>query len=185
MLLEVGPIAFVGTLAGLWWSWRLHSRRTGGELPAELRTARLIYAERLFRAAGPVSITAKVDRVYRSAAGELVLLELKTRRVSRTYLSDIIELSAQRVAVMAQTKEPVAGYAYVLTQRPDGRWGGCHRVGLMALADVYALAVRRELLLAEETEIRRVSTSLGICRRCVFLPKCRPPHNHHLRSPCN
>lgn len=184
MVIGVDSIAVVGILAGLWWWRRRHSRRAGSELPSELRTARMIYAERLFRSTGPVSITARIDRAYRNAAGELVLLELKTQRVSRVYPSDIIELSAQRVAVMAQTRQIVAGHAYVLTERPDGRKGGCHRVGLMAPADVFALALRREALLGDGTEIGHVSGSMGICRRCAFFQKCHPPRSD-LPSPSN
>lgn len=147
----------------------------------------MIYAERLFRATGPVlSITARIDRAYRNTAGELVLLELKTRRASRVYPSDIIELSAQRVAVMAQTRQPVAGHGYVLTERPDGREGGCHWVELMAPADVFALALalRRESLLVGGTEIEHVSGSMAICRRCAFFQKCHLPRSD-LRSPSN
>src|SRR5574338_1313199 len=119
MVIGVDSIAVVGILAGLWWRRRRHSRRAGSGLPSELRTARMIFAERLFRSTGPVlSITARIDRAYRNAAGELVLLELKTRRVSRVYPSDIIELSAQRVAVMAQTRQPVAGH--LLKKRVQG-----------------------------------------------------------------
>jgi len=43
--------------------------------------------------------------------GELVLVEVKTRQPSRAYLSDVIELSAQRIALMERTKEPVALHA--------------------------------------------------------------------------
>ena len=182
MAFDAALITFIVVLAGLWLLWRLHSARTMGVLPSELRTARLIYAERLFRSVGPVSITAKVDRVYRNAAGRLVLLELKTRRASRAYLSDIIELSAQRIAVMTQTGEPVAEHAYVLTETPDGRKARFHRVMLMAPASVVALALRREFLLVGETEARRARWP-GVCRTCAFLQKCRPPRRN-LRSPC-
>ena len=121
MALDALAIALIGVLVCLWWLWRLHLGRPVDVLPPELRTAQLIYAERLFRSTGLVSITAKVDRVYRNGANELVLLELKTRCASRAYLSDVIELSAQRIAVMAQTGEPVSGHGYVLIEEP---WSG-------------------------------------------------------------
>jgi len=116
----------------LWCRWRLRLRGTVVVLPAELRGARLVYAERLFRSTGAVSISARVDRVYRNAAGILVLVELKTRQANRRHDSDVIELSAQRVALMGQTGELVAKHAYVLTQMPAGNWSGVHRVELMS-----------------------------------------------------
>jgi CRISPR-associated exonuclease Cas4 len=99
----------------------------------------LAFAERLFRSEGPVPLVAKLDRAYRNAAGVLVLIELKTRVTSRAYGSEVIELSAQRLALAAQTGDVVSDYAYVLTQHPDGRRTGWHLVRLLAHADVVAL----------------------------------------------
>jgi CRISPR-associated exonuclease Cas4 len=164
-------MACLGVLAALGWPLHRRSHRTRGGLPVELRGARLIHEEQLFRSVGLVSITARVDRVYRKASGELVLLELKTRRASRAYLSDVIELSAQRVAVMTQTGEPVAGHAYVLTQAPEGRTTAWLRVELMTPRDVTALALRRQALLAGEITARCVR-SPGICRTCAFQREC-------------
>ena len=143
------------------------------KLPAELRRAKLAYAEQLFRSVGTVSITAKVDRVYRNAAGELVLLELKTRRTPRAYPSDVIELSAQRVVVMAQTGEIVASHAYVIVESPDGRRLACNRVALMSEEEVTALALRRQSLLARGGEPRYAS-SPRLCKTCSFLTECNP-----------
>lgn len=77
-------------------------------LPSELRDAKLVYAERVFRTGGATPIVAKLDRGYRNAKGVILLVELKTRHSNRHYLSDVIELSAQRLAVQMQTGEPVA-----------------------------------------------------------------------------
>jgi len=95
-------------------------------LPPELRSARLAFAERLFRSEGPIPLVAQLDRAYRTTAGVLVLIELKTRAASRAYGSDVIELSAQRLALEARTGDVVADHAYVLTQNPDGRQTGWH-----------------------------------------------------------
>ena len=146
--------------------WRLWGRRISlpqTELPKELRNAHLVYSERLFRSFGSTQITARVDRAYRNAVGELVLVELKTRKRHRTYLSDVIELSAQRVALTAQTGEVVADHAYVLTARVDDYSGMCHRVSLMTVAAVIALAARRDELLAGNVVPRSGCFSKG-CR---------------------
>lgn len=162
----------VGALAVfLWWRWCIKSGPQRARLPPELRNACLVHAERLFRSTGPVSISARVDRVYRKAAGALVLVELKTRNENRTYPSDVIELSAQRLALMAQTGKLVANHAYVMTERPDGGRAGCHRVVLMSQADVMQLATRRQELLAGAAE--PLLTCLpGLCQKCGFVRLC-------------
>lgn len=71
MMLDVLVIVAFGVLVYLGWILRFSWSEAGEGLPFELRADRLIYAERLFRSMGPVSITAKVDRIYRNAADEL------------------------------------------------------------------------------------------------------------------
>lgn len=143
-------------------------------LPDELGAGRLAYAERTFRTDRPLRLVARIDRAYRVGRGGLVLLELKTRRRPRVYPSDIIELSAQRVAVMAATGEAVADYAYVLTATPAGEVTGCQRVVLLEPAAVRAIARRRERLLRGGAEPRRAAVP-GLCQRCTYLPKCGAP----------
>ena len=165
----------VGFVADLWrQKWPSPLVKAGRPLPLELRGARLIYAERLFRSLSPVVITARVDRVYRNAKGKLVLVELRTRDANRTYWSDVIELSAQRFVLGGQTGEAMADHAYILTERPDGRPTGFHRVRLMAPADLIALAMRRQELLAGKSEPEQADFR-GVCRKCPFGRTCNPP----------
>lgn len=162
----------VGFVAALWRKmWSSPLAKATESLPQELRGARLIYAERLFRSQSPVVITARVDRAYRNSRGKLVLVELKTREVNRTYWSDVIELSAQRFALGGQTGEAMADYAYILTERPDGRPTGFHRVKLMATADLITLAMRRQELLAGKNEPEHADFQ-RVCRKCVFGRSC-------------
>ena len=172
--LITGCAAVVAVL--LWRQWRHRSREAVAVLPPELRAARLAYAESLFRSGGEVSITARVDRAYRNAAGVLILVELKTRHAHRSHWSDVIELSAQRVAVMGQTGQAVAKHAYVLTETPGGRRSGSHRVELMAAEDVMALALRRESLLRGAKEPHRTRVP-GLCRTCPFVAECGLPRS--------
>lgn len=58
----------------------------------------------------------------------------------------MIELSAQRVAVMVETGGQVALHAYVIVQVPSGR-RVAHRVGLLDVVEVKALIQRREAIL--------------------------------------
>lgn len=152
--------------------WRLWSAAVA--LPWELRAARIVYSENVFRFDGAVSIVARVDRVYRNEAGLLVLVELKTRKASVWHWSDVIELSAQRVAVMGQTGRAVAQHAYVLTETPAGRKSGWHRVELMNAEVLLALALRRESLLRGRTHAEW-TRSPGLCRTCPFVIECGSP----------
>jgi len=175
MKLESATVVVVGALAAIfWWLRRRGLGPCDALLPPELGQSRLVYAERLFRSDGAVSITAKVDRVYRDAAGALVLVELKTRTANLAYWSDVIELSAQRVALMAQTGEVVADHGYVLTERQDGFRVGWHWVKLMTHADVIGLATRRQELLARKVNPQPICLP-GMCRKCAFVHRCNPP----------
>ena len=162
-------------LAGAWccrWAYR----RIGavGELPGEMRAAVPAYAERTFRLDLPhLRISARVDRAYRAyraRSGVVTLVELKTRRIHRPYLSDVIELSVQRVALMSQTGESVARHAYVLVQGP--RRTSTHRVKLLSEAQVFALVARREAILSGNAQALRASDS-GLCAHCAFAIECR------------
>lgn len=174
--MNLEAIAIIVWLCGLtaaigWCRW---PRPHDAALPPELRSARLVYAEHLFRSSGPVLLMAKVDRAYRNAVGVLVLVELKTRSTHRAYRSDVIELSAQRFALSGQTGEAVADHAYVLTERPDGHRTGCHRVRLMGPVDLIALVERREQVLSGKAE-PQPTCAPGMCRKCAFVRPCDPP----------
>lgn len=168
-------LAVIALLSLVGWIWRM--RAVAAEhawLPRDLLNANIIYAEQVFHANRPVSIIAKLDRAYRHRNGLITLVELKTRRADRVYFSDVIELSAQRVALQAQTKEPVAPHAYVLVQQVGCRQKTPHRVELLTHAEVIALVTRREALLAGLSEARYTRWP-DLCSRCGFRGQCRPP----------
>jgi CRISPR-associated exonuclease Cas4 len=103
----------------------------------------------LFRISTPVGLVAKLDRAYRMPSGLLVLVEFKTRWSNQPCLSDVIQLSAQRMAVMGQTGQSVASYGYVMVKAPTPRaLPIAHRVKLMTDEQVVALVRRREDVLA-------------------------------------
>ena len=123
------------------------------------------------RPAGQPSISARVDRAYRLPSGAIVLLELKTREIDRPYLSDVIELSAQRAAVVLQTGEPVADHAYVAVRLPGGARPNVHPVQLMGLDEVAALALRRKAIVSGRLA-PTYAGSARICSQCAFAPRC-------------
>jgi CRISPR-associated exonuclease Cas4 len=156
--------------------WRRHLRSCGAELglawlPKELRGTELAYAEKMFRASGDISIVARLDRAYRNRNGLIILAELKTREKNRPYFSDVIELSAQRVALQAEIGERVAEFGYVIVQLPGSLFRFAHRVDLMSADDVCALAKRREHLLRGQV-VPKYSCSSGLCATCPYAEEC-------------
>ena len=158
-----------------WLVWRtLLRRKTGANdwMPRELRASRLAYAEQLFRSAGPVSVSARVDRAYRDQAGVVTLVELKTRKADRVYLSDVIELSAQRYALQSQTGERVSEHGYVLVRVAGRTAGDVHRVRLLPGKELASTVAKRERLLLG-TQIPNPPRSVGVCFGCPYAKECR------------
>ena len=78
--------------------WLARQRRQADDLTG----CRLVFSEKTFSINQPIMLTSRVDRVYHDGIA-MVLMELKTRYAERVYSSDIIELSAQRLAVSFYT----------------------------------------------------------------------------------
>jgi CRISPR-associated exonuclease Cas4 len=169
--LLVTVLATLGIVVGILWSRRRGTAPARLVLPRELHSARLLYAEQLFRSTTKPVITARVDRAYRVASGEVVLLELKNRDRNRVFPSDVVELSTQRAAVELQAGEIVAHHAYVAVQCPGNVAQVLHRVRLMAISEVVELAARREAIVSGRMP-PRYADSVQVCRRCAFAEDC-------------
>lgn len=140
--------------------------------PDELVGAGLLYMEKEFRIRKPIALVARIDRAYRAAAGAIVLVELKTRWRDRTYATDVIQLSAQKMAVEGQTGLRVAEYAFVTVQRPTKSAAHrSHKVQLMAPSDIVALYRRREDVIAGRIS-PKYAHSARACRGCAFRSRC-------------
>ena len=160
-------------------AWRARRRssrwRERASRPRELARADLVYAEKLFRIAQPIRLAARLDRAYRQPDGTLVLVELKTRRVDRPYLSDVIQLSAQKLAIEQQTEQAVAAHGFVTIERPGPRRSGSsHRVNLLTADAVIAVARRRDAILAGELS-PKYANSRRACELCAFSRHCAGP----------
>ena len=140
--------------------------------PSDLKDAELIYLEKRFDVSEPVRLSTRLDRAYRMPSGPVVLLELKTRSVNRVFPSDVIQLSAQRLALERNTRHFVAHHGYVVTQSPDGA-REAHRVRLVSGEAVVALVRRREAILAGRIN-PRPAASVGVCSTCGNRSIC--PH---------
>jgi len=174
LLVDIGCAAIGGAIA-LGLLLVLRERQAKGaerrSRPAALRDAELIHIEKTFRTTSPVPIAAKLDHAYRLPSGPLVLAELKTRWNGRSNFSDVIQLSAQRVALSVATGQTVAAEAFVLIARPGQRWPVAHRVDLLSVDQVVALVRRREAILADRIS-PRYAAETGHCRRCAFKFEC-------------
>ncbi|MES2356566.1 MAG: hypothetical protein V4568_19635 [Pseudomonadota bacterium] len=141
-------------------------------LPSELRSAKLVFAERTFRTWKPFPLVARIDRGY-LLNGKIVLTELKTRNITQAYLSDIVELSAQKLAMEQETNFRVSETAYVLTENPNTLRRHAHKVHLLSSASLIAMATRRQGIMKGEIE-PCFAKSKGLCGQCVYRDQCRP-----------
>lgn len=167
MLLLVTVLLTVVVLA-----YRRARRDTDDDwMPSDLRGANLAYSESTFRAPR-LRLVARVDRAYRQR-GELHLIELKTRSRHVVYPSDVIELSAQRVAIehSVEHSEKVSPVGTVVTMVGKKRRG--HRVSLLTEAEVRNLVARREAILAGNV-VPNHADRTGICHKCPYVAVCGP-----------
>jgi len=112
-----------------------------------------------------------VDRGYRRHDGTITLVELKTRETDRIYRSDLIELSAQRVALEGATGEQVDCFGIVVVQ--VGARNHAHRVRLMSRRAILDLAMRRARLLDGDA-LPRPAASHRLCAACFYRSRCHP-----------
>lgn len=140
--------------------------------PSALLSAKLVYMEKAFRIERPFPLVAKVDRVYRRPNGHLVLVELKTRETDSVFLSDIIQLSAQRMALRLQTGAAVDAHAFVSFQGHGGSGRlSSRRVQLLEEETLVELYQRRRALLTKQTS-PTYARSDAMCLRCVQRSNC-------------
>jgi hypothetical protein len=136
----------------------------------DLAARNLAFAERTFAIQRPIELTARVDRVY-DDGHVLKLLELKTRTTTKVYLSDVFELSAQRLAVRSNTGREVSDQGYVLLLHPVTRRESLHRVDLLPESSVLGLAHRRQQLMAGLAEPARPQNA-AVCKQCEYAAEC-------------
>lgn len=139
-------------------------------LPDDLVGSQLVYSEKTFAISHPIKLTVRVDRIYHDGAA-MALVELKTRCRDEVYASDIIELSAQRLAVQYGTRDRIHDFGFVLLQHPITGRRICHKVVLLSEAEVLGIANRRELLLARAL-LPCDAAGSGRCHRCEYRKEC-------------
>lgn len=150
--------------------WRRLGYGERASRPRELANAELIYMEKLFRIREPIPLVARVDRAYRLPGGSLVLVELKTRKMNRPYLSDVIQLSAQRLAIEMLTGEVVEAYGFVSVLGRNRKMRS-HQVPLLDAVEVVDLYRRRDAIRTGRAPPAYASTE-SACRGCTLRSRC-------------
>jgi len=157
-------------------SWQLlrrHRARVAErrDRPADLRDADLICVESQFRSKSRRPIVARVDRAYRLPSGLVVLVELKTRSTAAVRASDVIQLSAQRVAVEDELHVQVSDEAFVVFPGRHSAPPTARAVRLMSREQVEAIGARHRRLI-DGLDRSRWPDSEHVCQGCGQRAAC-------------
>ena len=139
-------------------------------LPAELRGAEIAYAERTFRSHRH-RLVARLDRAYRTSAG-VQLVELKTRPRDAVYMSDVIELSTQRIALQDETGETVSDEAWVVVQNSRSGSRRPSRVRLLGLSEIAAMRERYVAVVHGRVGRPAPARTPSQCDHCAHKARC-------------
>jgi CRISPR-associated exonuclease Cas4 len=170
-LCMTGPVIALAVLA--WLMWRRRARHAEWrQRPAALRDAQLLSVEAEYRSKGARPIVARVDRAYRLPSGLVTLLELKTRSTAVVLPSDVIQLSAQRIALEDELGLQVSDEAFVLIPARAPAPLAVRSVQLMSRVAIDALVERRWRLM-DGLEVPRWPECGHVCRRCGQSAACR------------
>ena len=160
--------------AGVWRVRQRSALRTAEHAwrPDALRNATIAYAEQKFFTKQPFPLVAKIDRAYRTA-DRLVLTELKRRSKCRFFPSDVVELSAQKLAIERSTSEQVGAQAYVVVEDPQTLARTPIAVTLLGEQAIVGLA-RRHAQVMKGSAVAQKANVLALCRACTYADRCRP-----------
>jgi CRISPR-associated exonuclease Cas4 len=171
-------------LWALWRLWKYFGQRFVDQqehnrwLPHELQSATIAFAEKEFRARSPFPVGAVVDRAYRLSSGLLVLMELKQRERVKSFRSDVVELSVQKLAIEASGSGEVASHAYVVCEPSATQMKTPIRVALLTEAEIIQLR-NRHVALKKGRAIPTKVDHPAICQSCGYLAECKPASVRH------
>jgi hypothetical protein len=181
--------AFLGlVLWALWWFWTNYGRGVVAReehnrwLPPELQGATIAFAEKEFTARSPFPVGAIVDRAYRLSSGQLVLMELKQRERVKSFFSDVVELSVQKLAIEASGGGTVAPYAYVVCESPATHRKTPLRVDLLTKGEIVQLSNRHVALQTGRVIPTKVDHP-ALCEACEYRAECKAASLNLARSP--
>ena len=139
-------------------------------LPLQLRGAEIAFAETTFRSHSR-HLVARLDRAYRTPLG-IQLVELKTRPRGAVYMSDVIELSVQRIALEDETGELVSGDAWVIVQNSRTGSRRPYKVRLLEISDITAMLERYADVVQGRVGRPAPAHSPSQCKQCAHKARC-------------
>lgn len=143
-----------------------HSERA--RMPREIAEGQLVISEKTFYFRGGRPFAAKTDQGFLTPEGWLVLVDSKTRYGVSP--SDIVQISAQALAVAQTGRWRVAPWAYVRLA-PLGAKPYYQRVNLLAEAQIMQLWERwRALHAGTARPVTR--PHVRTCRSCALKARC-------------
>ena len=155
-----------------WYRQRLQFRERSS-LPEDLKDASVEFAERLFHTKRPFPLFAKIDRAYTTADGQLVLTELKRRFRPMAFRSDVVELSAQRLAIERGFGRRVSSQGFVVVEHPATRERTPIPVALLREPELVALRQRYQQLVVGAA-VPQKANDVRLCRSCAYASSCKP-----------
>lgn len=140
-------------------------------MPGEIASGRLEMSEQRIRVRiNEAEIYGRTEQVYRSPAGQLVPVENKTRRYSKVFPSDIIQVSLQSLA-LAEAGHAVGRHAYIRTRDNRTQQVQYHQVEVMPKSILERLVNRYFEIIEGRQEPTR-QRNPNACSQCQFRSRC-------------
>jgi CRISPR-associated exonuclease Cas4 len=100
------------------------------------------------------------------------LVELKTRPRDAVYMSDVIELSTQRIALQDETGETVSDEAWVVVQNTRSGLRRPSRVRLLGLSEIAAMRERYVAVVHGRVSRPAPARTPSQCDHCAHKTRC-------------
>lgn len=166
-------LAILALVAGIVWVlWDLFLKgprldiRTA--LPEALKKMHLWQKEKRYECGAPIGLVCRIDEAYMDEHGTITLSETKTRRWPKVYDSDILQLSAQRLAV-SENGRRVSDTGYVRLITPTGN--EYRQVRLLDPDEVIAAKLLYDDLV-QGKYAGRPCNNRAICQTCLYQSEC-------------
>lgn len=175
LLLAIAVVAYLVVYQGKQHAGNTYETQERSSMPHDLARGKLLLSEYTLRIEHPAALVAKVDQVFIGDAGQLILMETKTRNRAVVYSPDIIELSVQAMCIRHSTDAKVKGlrlatHAYVriktLRHKPT-----FIRVDLLSDQQVVNL-YHRYLALQENKVKPSLAVDDRVCKSCPQIIRC-------------
>lgn len=174
--------------AGLWFAWYLLGTLGSKDpqpsyeverdrMPTELATARLIMSEKPLSATlDDILIPLRTEQVFQTRDGRIIPVENKNRNLHKVYPYDVIQLTAQSLALAQDPRAKVnpakvSDYGYLRTQNRRDGTVQYHPVKLLTKARMQELAERYFSVRTGRTEAR-FQPNQRACSKCPQQAKC-------------